>query len=292
MSRKIINYKTDFGRFKQMYRYYPEIMPIISEGDSWYSYPLAGANLMDQLVLKFEGAVNYLRLESSGHEALDIFASTRSGQLKKLIKHVKFFQVPIVLLSAGGNDVVGKSKAGLYDSANHSSDVDTLINSAGLNQVFRKIFDRYTVAINALVHVNAAVKIITHTYDYPAIIGKPAPITISSLGIIAPLVNVMKEVGPWIEPILLKKNLTDKQAQLQFTERLMNKFHDDVLLPLKNNHPDNFDYVDLRGTLMLNKQFWNDEIHPSAEGFRLLADKFWLDFLPVLKDAYTQWKSR
>ncbi|MEZ5472416.1 MAG: hypothetical protein R3E90_11580 [Marinicella sp.] len=291
MSRKIINYKTEFGRFKQMHRYYREIMPIISEGDSWYSYPLAGANLMDQLLLKFEGAINYLRLESSGHEALDIFESTRSGQLKKLIKHVKTFQVPIVLMSAGGNDVVGRSKKELYDVASHSSDVDTLINSSGLNQVLQQILDRYSVAINALVNVNPAVKIITHTYDYPAIIGKAAPITIRSLGIAAPIVNVLKEIGPWIKPILVSKNLTDFHAQYEFAKQLIDKFHDNVLVVLKNNHPIHFDYIDLRGTLQMNKNYWNDEIHPNAEGFRLLADKFWLDLLPIIKGAYVHWRS-
>lgn len=291
MGRKIINYKTEFGRFKQMYRYYREIMPIISEGDSWFSYPLAGANLMDQLVVKFEGTLNYLRLESSGHEALDVLESPHSGQLEKLIKRVKAFKVPIVLMSVGGNDVVGKSKKGLYDTASHSSDVDTLINSTNFNKVLQAILEKYSVAIEALVDVNPTVKVITHTYDYPAIIGKPAPITIKSLGIAAPVVNVFKEIGPWIEPILISKNLTDLEAQHKFIKRLMDKFHDDVLVALKSSHPDNFDYINLRGTLQMNKNYWNDEIHPNAEGFRLLADKFWENILPMIKKAYAQWRS-
>lgn len=291
MSNKIIDYKTEFGRFKQMNRYYPEIMPIISEGDSWFSYPLTGANLMDQLVFKFEGCINYLRLESSGHEAQQIFKSTSSGQLKDLIKHIAFFKVPIVLLSAGGNDVVGKSKIDLYEMANHDRDVATLINSAGLQAELLAVKDSFERAILGLIAANPDIRIITHSYDYPIVSGNAAPITINSLGLIAPVVNVFKQVGPWIFPILKEKGLTNQDAQQMFAEQLINQFHDFILLPLKNQYTDNFDFVDLRGSLNQINYNWNDEIHPSAAGFEILANKFWQKLRPEIINAYRKWQS-
>ena len=274
-----------------MHRYYPEIMPLISEGDSWFSYPLVGANLMDQLVLKFEGCINYLRLENNGDEATEIFANHASGQLRTLLKHVRTFQVPVVLLSAGGNDVVGESNTDLFDHALDASDVATLIGSAGLKDKLIQIKSSYELAIAALVAVKPDIKIIAHSYDYPIVNAAHAPITVNSLGLIAPVVNVMKQVGPWISPILEAKGLTDSVAQQQFAVALIDHFHDEVLMPLKNQFGDNFDFVDLRGTLELKAHNWNDEIHPSAAGFELLANKFWLHLRPVVIDAYGEWQS-
>lgn len=281
MSRRIINSKTAFGRFKQIARYYPEIISIISEGDSWFSYPLAGQNLMDHLMIKFAGTINYLRLESTGHEATYMFSDINSGQLKKLIKLVSDFSVPVVLISAGGNDIVGKCLSQLLPNARNSTDIDTLIESTKLQNRFNTIKTAYVNMIEGLIKVQPKIQILAHSYDYPPVTGKSAPITINNIGMAAPLIKLMKEVGPWIKPYLIDKGLTNEEAQQKFTNILIDKFHDDILEPLNNIYTA-FNYVDLRGVLKTQEVFWNDEIHPNSNGFSQLCDVFWEKLTPIL----------
>ncbi|WP_395374683.1 hypothetical protein [Marinicella sp. W31] len=285
MSRKIIDYKTPFGRFKQIARYYPEIIPVLSEGDSWFSYPLVGNNLMDHLVVKFGGAVNYFRLESSGHTALDMFSDCDSGQLEKLAELVEDFSVPLVLISAGGNDIVGEDLDFLLDAATQPDDVNTLLNSANLQTRFDDIKLSYQRMIDCLLAANTNIRILAHSYDYPVVSGQAAPVTINSIGLAAPLINFLGEIGPWMQPYLQSKGLTDAAAQQQFSDRLIDTFHDNVLIPLKQQNPC-FDFVDMRGTLQKQLSLWNDEIHPTNDGFALLTEVFWSSLQPLLVNIF------
>ncbi len=288
MSRKIIDNKTQFGRFKQIARHYPEIMPLISEGDSWYSYPLAGNNIMDNLLFKFAGTINYFRLESSGHLATEMFRDCKRDQLKLLAKLVKQFRVPIVLISAGGNDVVGVSTGGLLRRAAAPDDVDGVLDSPKLDERMGMVKTAYNTMIQCLLNANPTVRIVAHTYDYPIVSGAHAPITVNSLGVAAPLINLFTQIGPWLKPHLIDAGLTDAAAQQAFSIRLIDRFHDRVLMPLRNAHPA-FEFVDLRDTLQLQPDMWNDEIHPSTEGFARLAEKYWTHLQPVLQSCYHTW---
>ena len=281
MSRKIIDYKTPFGRFKQIARYYPEIIPVLSEGDSWFSYPLIGSNLMDHLVVKFGGAVNYFRLESSGHTATDMFSDCDSGQLEDLADLVKTFSVPLVLISAGGNDIVGEDLQNLLINATQPDDVNTLLTSPNLQARFDEVKQAYQRMIDCLLVANSNIRILAHSYDYPLVSGQAAPINVNSIGLIAPLVNFLGDIGPWIKPYLEAKGLTDTAAQQQFADGLIDNFHDNILVPLKNQNSA-FDFVDMRGTLQKNINFWNDEIHPTSAGFAQLAEVFWDALEPLL----------
>ena len=285
MSRKIINYKTPFGRFKQIARHYPEIVPVLSEGDSWFSYPLVGNNLMDHLVVKFGGAVNYFRLESSGHTALDMFSDCQSGQLEKLAELVEDFSVPLVLISAGGNDIVGEDMETLLDAVNQPDNALGVLASANLQTRFQDIKQAYQRMIDCLLTANNSIRILAHSYDYPVVSGQAAPVTINSIGLAAPLINFLGEIGPWIQPYLQAKGLTDTAAQQQFSDALIDTFHDSVLMPLKQQNPC-FDFVDMRGTLQKQQALWNDEIHPTNAGFAQLTEVFWASLQPLLVNIF------
>jgi hypothetical protein len=76
--------------------------------------------------------------------------------------------------------------------------------------------------------------------------------------------------------------LPDLNDKVQFAKKLIDNFESRVLRPLADEFSHNFSYVDLRGTL--NEDFWFDEMHPTGEGFNLLAQKFKDPILAKLPD--------
>lgn len=60
------------GRFRQKIRKHPALVPLLTQGDSWFAFPaLLRTNLIDVLVKVNDGCAAWLRLqslESSGEE--------------------------------------------------------------------------------------------------------------------------------------------------------------------------------------------------------------------------------
>ena len=90
--------------FAASIRQFPKRLVVVSEGDSWFSYPL-NANLADNIEMMSDFSM--LRLEHNGDEAREILG-TGSDQLKKLKYYLKNYPVEVLLMSAGGNDLVAK----------------------------------------------------------------------------------------------------------------------------------------------------------------------------------------
>ena len=84
-------------------RNHPDWPVIISEGDSWFSFPLH-ANTIDHLDEMANRKISLLRLESNGDELLEIFGSKQKTKLRRYLER---YPVEALLFSGGGNDIVG-----------------------------------------------------------------------------------------------------------------------------------------------------------------------------------------
>ena len=93
--------------FAASIKQFPERLVMLTEGDSWFSYPL-NANIADYIEMMNDFSI--LRLEHNGDEARDILGAG-SEQLKKLKYYLKNYPVDLLLMSAGGNDLVARELA-------------------------------------------------------------------------------------------------------------------------------------------------------------------------------------
>jgi hypothetical protein len=273
---------TEFGRFLNHYRALKKagalqrIPVILSEGDSWFSTPLYN-NMVDWLEVEANQAV-FLRMESSGDLATRMF---RGGNLTTIRRRVRDIAFDAVLISAGGNDFVDEFLSGLFKGAQPmtvQAALQSVVSSGRLDEVkaaYRKV-------LKLIDDERPGVPVIAHTYDWPRLLGVPAQLTVEQIGLVA---LFKRSIGDWIaSPI---KHVLPAQADQQaFARGMIEHFVSDVLDPLKTEFS-SLSVVDLRGTLLADAD-WNDEMHPTAEGFRHLAIKLRAHLktrLPAPKDS-------
>lgn len=259
---------TVYGRFIQHYRQLKRAnrlidTPIIlTEGDSWFSTPLY-YNLIDWIEIGAPEAL-FLRLEDSGDLALDIYAGASRA---KLVERVRAFEFDIVLLSGGGNDFVDEFLADLFRGAAPMS-LTAALGRVDATGRFDAVLRVYQETIAELIALRPGLRILGHGYDRPRLIGQAAHPSVEQLGLIA---LFKRSIGDWIGRHL-RHVLPAPADQLKFAHALIDRFTERVLMSLKAQFPQNYDFVDLRGQL-LHDADWNDEMHPSSFAFRRLAER-------------------
>ncbi|ALN93370.1 hypothetical protein [Lysobacter gummosus] len=284
------------GQFRSLYtqlkraRLLERTPVIFCEGDSWFSTPLA-MNLLDWIVspapedeergvpLLGNGGL-FFRAEHSGdHASRNPDDPKRSmfvrDNIDDIIGWYDQFDFDMILLSAGGNDFVDDFlKRTLRGQTSLSAEAAfQLVLDSGKYETVRKA---YALFLQAALAVKPDTPILAHTYDHPQLIGRPGALTPGNIGVAALL---KKKVGPWIGPHISAVVNADPgktpDERRRFVRMLIDGFEKNVLRELKNDprFGGRFDYVDLRGTLTGESQ-WFDEMHPTEAGFHALATKF------------------
>ncbi|MBD8527824.1 SGNH/GDSL hydrolase family protein [Pseudomarimonas arenosa] len=273
---------TRAGEFRKVYRalkrkpaLFQQTPIVFCEGDSWFSTP-AAMNLLDWLVYPsaadnargvpvFGRGGSFFRTEHSGDLAVDIFSTKAT---RRLVDWFEGFEFDLVLLSAGGNDFVDDFLKALFqgDSAMSVNQAIAKVRQSGRYEEVRQAYLRLIKAFKA---ARPGVPIVAHTYDYPVKLGEAGGLTLANIGAVALIKNT---IGPWIGNHIrhVLPLVPDQQA---FARQLIDGFVSSVLEPLRNEHGDVFDYVDLRGTLS-RRELWFDEMHPTSAGFHALAKVF------------------
>src|ERR1700741_388281 len=93
-----ISNTTKEGIFAESIREYRDRLVVMSEGDSWFSYPLNN-NLAD--FIEMMGPLTMLRLEKNGDEACKMLAP-KSAQFLKLQRYLKRYRKNLKLLIFSG----------------------------------------------------------------------------------------------------------------------------------------------------------------------------------------------
>ncbi len=242
---------------------------LVAEGDSWFSYPWTD-------ILRLLEDEHGYDVESVAHYGNTVEEMAYSGgQLERfsrsIEKQLRQGRVPkAILLSAGGNDLAGAGAefGMLLDHARSAS--------AGLNeQVASGVIDQrgrlaYITILSAITQVcqewlQRPLPVLVHGYDYPVPDGR---------GFLGGWVFLP---GPWLEPGFREKGFTSMQVRKAITRDLVDRFN--VMLQSVAAMPEfaHVRYVDLRKTLSTGrdyKQYWENEMHPTVKGFRLVTDRF------------------
>ena len=240
---------------------------LVAAGDSWFDYPF-----FDVLKLLDD---NYgYNVESAAHRGDPIETMAyQGGQLDKFARCVEKVlahgAVPkAVLLSGGGDDIAGNEFGMLLNNATsniagwNSEIVDGVLN--------QRIVTAYKSMLSSITHLcqqktGQILPILVHGYDYPVPDGRgfwggwPFP-------------------GPWLEPGFREKRFTDLANNVALMHDIIDRFN--AMLAGLVNDPafGNVHFVDLRGTLSTDlatyQDWWDNELHPTEQGFTAVTDKF------------------
>jgi len=244
--------------FAASIRQFPKRLVLLSEGDSWFSYPL-NANIADYIEMMNDFSM--LRLEHNGDEAREILCAG-SGQLKKLKYYLKNYPVDALLLSAGGNDLVAGELKRILNPRLPGATWQSAVKLSVLTTVLDEIVAGYERLLEARDALRPDCVLVAHSYAYFAPSGRKAT---GPFGLL--------HAGPWMRPVLVARGIDPLAEGPQVSRYLVDELH--ARLQALAGSRKRFVVVDTRGALPVDEVHWADEIHPSGTGARRLAQDFW-----------------
>jgi len=253
--------------FKSLCKLRPRRTAVVSAGDSWFAYPprnLVGrkTNVID--FLKDKEHFNLLELSRNGNEVLDFLSGASKFRVQRA---VAASPVHFLLLSGGGNDLVGDTVRGdmdfhflLRENRNGSNFLD-FVHQGRLERKIRQIRDAYTDLVDwcAEYAANPEMNILTHCYGYAV----PQDLPGRFLGGLA-------SPGPWMYPALVKRKVPEVHWRA-IIRHLIDQLKQ-VFQVLQGASGKRFHFVDT--TILINEEDWLDEIHLTPAGFKRVADAF------------------
>lgn len=216
---------------------------VVSEGDSWFQYPLLLKDVVDHLCDPECYQYAVYSLGSAGDLLADIYRQDEISQaLEQENPHV-------LLLSGGGNDMVSDGRiAKLVDvSAGKPSDPQSYLGHQfeqfldDIQGCYRKLYERYLVSYPHL-------KIISHGYD-----------------------RAIPNAGKWLGKPLAKAGIRELKIQKLIVGAMIDRFNE-AMMVLQNEFCGSVFHVDARGAV--NRTHWHDELHPDNQGYAKVAARF------------------
>lgn len=210
---------------------------LVSEGDSWFQYPFKLEDVIDDLMQKYA----VFSLDAAGDTLSNMF---REAEYMEAIAGTG---ASIFLFSGGGNDVVagGNLAAHLFSFDPAKSPAEHLRPS--FNVVLDEAIGIYSKLVRQVAQKFPSLHIICHGYDYTV----PAN-------------------GPWLGKPMASRNIADPELQRAIARVMVDRFND--RLSLLQASSARLHYIDCRGTVSADE--WFDELHPTNDGYRKVAQKF------------------
>lgn len=242
---------------------------LVAEGDSWFDY--LWHDVLN--VLESEHGYDIESVARSGDRVEDMaYAGGQLAGFKQVLeKLVRRQELPqAVLLSGGGNDVVGDEFVMLLDHAASPH--------PGLNEdVVRGVIDvrirhAYIALLTAITDLCVTttghlIPIIVHGYARPVPDGR-------GVGAGWPVPGLP---GPWLRPGFHRKGLMDQNANTATVGALIDRFNEMVRRVASGAQFRHVRFVDLRRELPNGanyREWWANELHPTRTGFEAVAARF------------------
>lgn len=240
---------------------------LVAEGDSWFDYPFHSVLAALERRLGFEVESVAHRGDSAEEMAYD--AAQLAGAARLFERLARQDRRPrAILLSAGGNDVVGSEFRVLLN--HRDSGLPPLSEAVVRGVVDERVRSALASVLGALGELSrhyfgAALPIVVHGYDYPVPDGR------GYLG------GFWLLPGPWMEPGFRQKGYRGLAERAALARALIDRFN--AVLAALPGEPGlgHLRYADLRGTLSGELQggryrrSWENELHPTALGFERIA---------------------
>ena len=241
---------------------------LVAEGDSWFNYPFF--NTLEALEDGYDYDVESVAHPGDTMESMAYDPAQLDGFARLLAKLSRDQRTPhAVLLSAGGNDVQGPV---LWTLLNHHGGTQAGFNESIMRGVFEERLRLALVTMLGTVtslyraHFSAAPNILIHGYDYPVADGRGYA---GGFWVLP---------GPWLEPEFRGRGYQVLAERVRYMTVLIDRFNQMIASVTREPGLGHVRYVDLRGTLSADlpsgyKQSWANELHPTGDGFKAVADK-------------------
>jgi len=211
---------------------------LVSEGDSWFQYPVLLTDVIDHLSDHYA----VLSLDAAGAELSDMVAND------ELTATVVAEEPDAVLVSGGGNDLLGEGRLATalhpYAPGRRPEDYPNDTFAATLDSVL----GRFRTWFNRLATQAPGIAVLCHGYDWAI------PNAQRWLG--APL-QTLGIVEPTLQQAIVRVMIDRFNVRLEALAR--------ELGPAVR-------YVDCRGRVPSGE--WHDELHPTDDGYASVAEKF------------------
>lgn len=239
---------------------------VLAEGDSWFEYPL----LLDDTIDALLPAYNIFCLSAAGDTMANMAANIEVVESLFRLVGERGLAVRAVLLSAGGNDIVGDTLAKCVREFAGQGSAEDLLDRAALKPELDKISHGYERIIAKLRAVRADIPILVHGYDHAIPLNRPLPPHPWDKDLIA--ANAPRD--GWLAIPLSRRKITDPRLQAGIVKLMIDAFYERLRAfanPTGTGAKKGVYLVDNRNTV---KGRWNDELHPTKEGFAAVAAKF------------------
>ncbi len=213
---------------------------LVSEGDSWFQFPILLDDTIDQLYDKGYAV-----------RSLDAAGDTLENMLREreYIDTIRETGASIFLLSAGGNDALGGGNLSA-----HLRDFDPLLSPAAhLLPSFDQLLDHALAMYERVlreVEAEPGVVTICHGYDY-----------------------VIPNAGKWLGQPMASRGIADSAVQRAIAVEMIDRFND-RLRQLVVRFGNRAIHVDARGAVGETLNAWHDELHPKDPGYGRVAGRF------------------
>jgi N-acetyl-anhydromuramyl-L-alanine amidase AmpD len=219
---------------------------IVAEGDSWFQYPIRLLDTLDHLYKLYA-----IRSYAEAADTLENYLKK-----KEYLEAIKTEQAQIFLVSGGGNDILGEQfQHFLRDTPAENDATPARYLKGSFNDRLDDLERWYKEMFTELHNRYPNLRILVHSYDYIVPVDTDlTPKKTSWLG----RYMIMKQVRPQAE----------RESLIRFVVDEFNKRLQKVVAAF----PGVVYYINVREIVMHDS--WYDEIHPTNEGFGLVADKF------------------
>jgi hypothetical protein len=213
---------------------------VVSEGDSWFQYPMLLDDVIDQLIAK---GYAIRSLDGAGDTLEDMI---RSGEYLDGLRQTG---ASVFLFSAGGNDILGGGNL-----ASMLRDYDPALSPAQhILPAFQTLLDQaiagYDKILRGVEALPGDILTLCHGYDRP-----------------------LPNKGKWLGLPMETRGIKDRNVQREIAGVMIDRFNT-ALAKLTAGFA-HVSYLDVRGVVGPKPKRWYDELHPVNKAYAAVADRF------------------
>lgn len=241
---------------------------VLALGDSWFKYPnkyslYENSNIIDHL--ENEDRLLIDNESKNGAELLQLLSGdNKITTLSKVYTQAQDNNpLDIILLSGGGNDIVGEFDLNWILKPQATGDEKSpadYIRQDHLSAKVAQLQSALTEFSLRVASLSPYTHIITHNYDIPF------PSDKSTI-----IYGIHPFSKSWIKPYMDAANIPsqDQRPVIEYLLKQLGSAQTAAAAISPNLKP-----LDNHGVLNNNPGLWRDEIHPTPQGFKIIADKF------------------